>query len=208
MKKFITAISMQVTGQLGKYRYQAVGNGRLDMEEPTSFPIVTAINGYVEPGEQCQVIAVVVDTETGRANLAVLEEELKALAQRKSIPMPQVVTIAIPEDEAVAVHAETFRRIAILLDHDDELFACLTFGTKPLSEAIRMAVQYGYRVRRNASITCVVYGQIIRQGPDRSQWYGLVHDETALLRLDEIVRLLAERKVEHPDEILDTLLAL
>lgn len=208
MKKFITVIPLQVKGQLECYRYEAVGNDRLSMEEATSFPILTAVQGYVEPGENSQVIAVVIDTESGRVNLSVLEQQLQALADHCGIPCPELVTVEIPEDEAVATHAATFRKLIDHLDDDDELFACLTFGTKPLSEAVRMAVQYAYRVKRNASISCIVYGQIIRPDDDRTHWYGRVHDETALLRLDEIVRLLADQGVENPGAVLDTLMAL
>ena len=208
MKKFITVVPLQVSGQLERYHYEAVGNSRLVMEEAVSFPILTAVNGYVEPNEPSKVIAVVTDTESGQANLSVLSEELKALSQRKGIICPTLETLAIPLSEAVSAHAETFRKLIRYLDDDDELFGCLTFGTKPLSEAVRMAIQYAYRVKKNASISCIVYGEIVRTGADRSQWFGRVHDETALLRLDEIVRLLADQGVDHPDDVLDGLLAL
>lgn len=208
MKKFITVVPLQVKGQLECYHYEAIGNDRLFMEEATSFPILTAVQGYVEPGESFQVIAVVMNSESGRVNLAVLEQQLQVLAECRGIPCPELVTVEIPDDEAVATHAATFRKLIDHLKNDDELFACLTFGTKPLSEAVRMAVQYAYRVKRNVSISCIVYGQIIRPDDDRSHWFGRVHDETALLRLDEIVRLLADQGVENPGAVLDTLLAL
>ena len=89
----------------------------------------------------------------------------------------------------------------------DELFGCLTYGTKPLSEVVRMSIQYAYRVKKNASICCIVYGQIIRNSASEAK-DSLVHDETALLRLDEIVRLLADQGVENPSGVLDALLAL
>lgn len=208
MKKFITVVPLQVEGQLDRYHYDAVGNERLSMEEKTSFPIITAIHGYVERDERTQVIAVVIDTPIGRANLAALEQELTALSERSGIPCPELVIISAPEDEAVSSHAATFRKLIDHLEDGDELFACLTFGTKPLSEAVRMAVQYAYRVKHNASIACIVYGQIVRPSKDKSQWYGRVHDETALLRLDEIVRMLADQGVRDPSGVLDTLLAL
>lgn len=208
MKKFVTVVPLQVKGQLESYRYEAVGNRRLSMEEKTRFPILTAVNGYVEPGERSQVIAVTIDTESGRDNLVHLQEELEQLSRRRGIVCPELVVLLIPEDESVTTHAATFRKLIEHLEDDDELFACLTFGTKPLSEAVRMAVQYAYRVKKNVSISSIVYGQIVRTGEDRSQWFGRVHDETALLRLDEIVRLLADQGVENPGGVLDTLLAL
>lgn len=208
MKKFITVVPLQIRGQLGRYHYEAVGNRRLSMEEATSFPILTAVQGYVTPGEASQVIAVVIDTESSWVNLELLKQQVETLSQSKGFPCPELVTVKVPEDESVATHAATFRRLIDLLQEDDELFACLTFGTKPLSEAVRMAVQYAYRVKRNASISCIVYGQISRPHDGSDSVRAYVHDETALLRLDEIVRLLADRKVENPGAVLDGLLAL
>ena len=101
-----------------------------------------------------------------------------------------------------------FQRLIDCVEDNDDLFACITFGTKPLSMAVRMAVQYAYRVKRNVSIPCIVYGSITRSGRDASTWTANVYDETALIRLDEIVRMLAERGVEHPRETIDRILEL
>ena len=86
--------------------------------------------------------------------------------------------------------------------------SCITFGTKPLSMAVRMAVQYAYRVKRNTSISCIVYGQIDRPSRDPSTWRAYVYDETALVRLDEIVRVLADRGVADPGAVISSVLAL
>lgn len=45
LKKFITAVPLQPEGKLEEYCYAAVGNQRLQMQEKTSFPIITAIQG-------------------------------------------------------------------------------------------------------------------------------------------------------------------
>ena len=62
---------------------------------------------------------------------------------------------------------------------------------------------------RNRTIDCIVDGQIDRSaGSDRSLWTGKVYDETGLVRLDEIVRLMADQKVANPKGILRDILAL
>ena len=43
---------------------------------------------------------------------------------------------------------------------------------------------------------------------DRSTWTGRVYDMTALVQLDEIVRMLADRGVEDPKAVIDSVLAL
>lgn len=208
MKKFFTVIPLQVPGQLSRYRYEPVGNTRLGMEEETSFPILTAVHGYARPGEPFRVIAVVADSEVGRANCQALREELEALCEKYGLTCAGVEEVTVPSDESVSAHAATFQKLISYAEDEDELFACITFGTKPLSMAVRMAVQYAYRVKRNTSITCIVYGQIDRPSRDMSTWRAYVYDETALVRLDEIVRVLADRGVADPGAVIQRVLAL
>ncbi len=88
MKKFITVIPLQVQGQLRRYHYQAVDNSRLQMDGPTSFPILTAVNGYVQPGEEFRLLAIAADSEDGRRNCAVLRS-LSGCAGRRAAPAPR-----------------------------------------------------------------------------------------------------------------------
>lgn len=208
MKKFFTVIPLQVPGQLSRYRYEPVGNTRLGMEEETSFPILTAVHGYAQPGEPFQVIAVVANSEVGRANCQALRQELEALCGKYGLTCAGVEEVTVPSDESVSTHAATFQKLIAYAEDEDELFACITFGTKPLSMAVRMAVQYAYRVKRNTSITCIVYGQIDRPSRDPSTWRAYVYDETALVRLDEIVRVLADRGVADPGAVISSVLDL
>lgn len=208
MKKFFTVIPLQVSGQLSQYRYEPVGNTRLGMEDETSFPILTAVHGYVQPGELFQVIAVMADSEVGRVNCQALRKELEALCGKYGLICAGVEEVLVPVDESVSTHAATFQKLIAYAEDEDELFACITFGTKPLSMAVRMAVQYAYRVKRNTSISCIVYGQIDRPSREPSTWQAYVYDETALVRLDEIVRVLADRGVANPGTVIQRVLAL
>ena len=205
MKKFFTVIPLQKLGQLKPQQYLAVGNTLLQMDAETCFPILTAVSGYVLPGEEFRLIAVMTDTEDGRRNRDTLQQELEQLCRRKGLMCPQIETISVEADERVAAHVATFQKLIDLVDDDDELFACMTFGTKPLSTVVQMAVQYAYRVKRNASVTCIVYGQIDRTGGESK---AFVYDMTALIQLDELVRVLADRGVTNPKETIDRILAL
>lgn len=206
MKKFFTSIPLQKKGGLAAYQYEAVGNEKLRMERATCFPILTAVQGYVEPGESFRLIAVSPETEDGRRNLEALRGELAALCEEKGLVCEKgVELVAAPENERVASHTGTFQRLIDYVEDEDELFACITFGTKPQSMALLMAVRYAYRVKKNTSLGCIVYGQVDRSvQPERPY----VYDETALVQMDEIVRLLAERGVTNPKAVIDSLLQL
>lgn len=209
MKKFFTVIPLQSEDKLDSYCYKAMENKRLAMEEKTAFPIMTVINGYLEPGETSQVIVVLTDIENVRRNYPRFLDELQQLCERKGLVQPEIKEIVVPLDDSVNAQIDLFQKLIEYTEDGDELFACITYGDKPISMAVRMAVQYAYRVMRNTTIDCIVYGQIDRSaGSDRSLWTGKVYDETGLVRLDEIVRLMADQKVANPKGILRDILAL
>lgn len=210
MKKFYSIISLQpdLDQEVSAYHYQAVGNAKLQLDHKTRFPIITALEGYTQPGEEVAVIAVVPDMELGRRNLELFRQEVEEVCRNKQLSCAGVQVVTVPTDDRVATHVATFQKLLDFAADGDELFCCMTYGTKPLSTALMMAVQYAYRVKENTTISCIVYGQIFRPGDDRSAWAASVYDMTALVQLDEIVRVLADRGVENPKAVIDSILAL
>lgn len=211
MKKFFTNIPLQLPGQLTSGVYEAVDNQRLSMDAPTRFPILTAVNGYAEPGEEFRVIAITGDTETERHNLDLLREELNALCERRGIKCPKgVETVSAAADQRVASHVSVFEKLITLTEDNDELFACLTYGTKPQSMALLTAIRYAYRLKKNTTVSCIVYGNVDREQRDgkRVETGRQVYDETAMAQLDEITRMLAERGVEDPEKAIQQILSL
>lgn len=210
MKKFFTNIPQAPADRLKGYVYAPAGNERLGMDTKTSFPILSAVNGYAEAGEEIRVIAVETREGGGPENLERLRQELAGLCGKTGIRCPcGVETVPPAEGEQVARHVETFRRLIDLVDDGDELFACITYGTKPASMALLAAVRYAYRVKRNTSVPCIVYGHVerVREG-DTLRETARVCDETALLQVDEMVRLLADSGVRDPRAALDAVLSL
>lgn len=206
MKKFYTAIPLQVGG-LVPYLYEPRGNEILRTNRKTAFPILAAAEGYCKKGEEFQLIAVGTDVPVIRENLEYLRHELEQLNQDRGL-QGKLIPVLVPDDSSVATQAATFQKLIEYAEEDDELFACMTYGTKPLSTALMMAVQYAYRVKKNTIISCVVYGEVQRESTDQTQWTGILHDMTALIRLDELVWRLAERKVQNPKAAIDAILSL
>ncbi len=207
MKKFFTAIPLQGPGQLHSQIYQAVGNTKLQLDQAVSFPILTAVNGYAESDDDIRVIAVVTDNTDARRNLGIFQDELNTICQKNGAHCSNgVEPVFIPEDDRVENQMSTFQKLIDFVDDDDELFLCMTFGTKPISQAMMMAIQYAYRVKRNASISCVVYGGLVRQ--EGKVVGSCAYDMTALVQMDEIVRKLADHGVTNPKEMIDRILSL
>lgn len=203
MKKFITRIPLQLNGNLKGTHYQAVGNEKLQMSDTTAFPIITAIQGYVGPGEMFEVYALGCDTEPENENFRLLCEEVRSICEKKNIVCSGVKRIMLELDQSVIAQTRNFQELIRYVEDDDELYACMTFGTKPQSIVMIMGIKYAYRIKKNVSIGCILYGE-----KDHKTGEGKVYDMTALIQLDEVVRVLAEQRVENPQNIIQMILDL
>lgn len=210
MKKFFTIIPLQQPGQLTSGVYKAVDNQRLAMAEPARFPILTAVNGYVEPGEQFYMIAIGGKSEAEQKNLALLREEIDLLCERRGIQCLGVEFVETSSDQRVAANISLFEKLIALTADHDELHVCITYGKKTQPMAVLAAIRYAYRLKKNVSIKCIVYGNIDRETRDGKmvEVGRQVYDETAMAQLDEITRMLAERGVENPEEAIKMILSL
>ena len=197
MKKFIMVTPQQPDGMLRSVRYEAVDNELLGFGD-THFPILPAINGYTQEGETVKVVTITQDYLHCYRNLETLREELRALEQSRGIRI-EVESVVVPYDSGVLSVVHCFQELIDRIGDGDRLFACMTFGTKPIPVALTMALQYAYRIKNDVSVECCVYGDLDRTAePPRPR----IFDITSLVKLDEIVRLLAEQKVSHPEDII------
>ena len=154
MKKFICVIPRQKAGDLSNVRYQAQGNRALDYPGTTRFPVIPLIWGYGQEGEEIRVIALSADYDNCRCNLELLKEELEALCKDRGLSCPKgVEVVEVPFDESLDSHIATFQKLIDRTEDGDDLYACLTFGSKPTPLVEVMAMQYAYRVHRDVTIT-------------------------------------------------------
>ena len=183
--------------------YQAAGNRRLMYHQKTRFPLIPVINGYAKEGEEIRVIAVTPDTKSAWHHVEQLKEELAVLQEQKKFICRGVESVRVTYAGDVETQIEIFQKLLPFVEDGDILFGCLTYGNKPMPIAELMAIQYGYRVLRNVSIGCLVYGELDHSKEEAPM---TLFDITALIQLDEIVRVLAERKVRDPRAILERLI--
>ena len=206
MKTFFTIIPLQGKYDLECCYYQAVDNQDLQMDTATCFPIMTALHAYAKPGEELRIVAVLSNVENCETNLKKFREEVADMSRKIGFTYPRgIEVVAAPADAGVRSHIETFQRLIEVVEDNDKLYACMTFGTKPLSQILIMAIQYAYRLLDNASISCLVYGRIDRDGSVFKGAY--VNDMTALIQMDEITRLLAEHKVKNPRTVIEKIIS-
>lgn len=208
MKKFIMITPLQpVTAErdgLRCNRYEAVGNERLRFDKDTRFPLMAVINAYAEPNEEIRVITVTPDTDSARIHEQQLRDELASLQEEKGFFCRGVEAIPITYAGDVDTQMELFRKMLPVFEEGDTLYACLTYGNKPMPIAELMAIEYAYRVVEDVAIGCLVYGELDHSAGEPAPMR--IFDITSLIRLDEIVRLLAEHRVAEPMSIINRIL--
>ena len=200
MKKFFMVTPQQLPGNLNAVHYEPQGNSLLEYGD-NRFPIVPVINGYADEGETVKLITITYAYDSCAGNLAALEQELRSLKEVRNIDC-SIESVEVPADDSVPAALHVFQELVNRTEDDDVLHACITFGSKPMPLILVMAMQYAYRLKRNASIDCIVYGAIDFNDDKRAK----IYDMTALVKLDEIVRVLADRNVENPESIIAQIL--
>lgn len=208
MKKFIMITPLQPVTTTRDFlqcsRYEAVGNERLRFDKSTRFPLMAVINAYAEPNEEIRVLTVTPDTDSARIHEQQLRDELASLQEEKGFICRGVEAIPITYAGDVDTQLELFRKLLPYFEEGDTLYACLTYGTKPMPIAELMAIEYAYRVVEDVAIGCLVYGELDHSAGEPAPMR--IFDITSLIRLDEIVRMLAEHRVSDPINIINRIL--
>ena len=187
MKKFLMVASQLSEHMLMEYTYEPMDNSDLEYG-PTHFPAIPLLNAYVEEGEEIQVITVTYDIPECHRNLGVLEEEIKKVCADKAATY-SIDSIEVPFDDSIGAILNVYQELIARVDDGDDLYADITYGSKPMPIVLTMALQYAYRMKDNVSIEGVVYGQVNHSSEEKD---AKIYDVTALVQLDEIVRLMAD----------------
>lgn len=199
MKKFIMCCPMQ---KVNKVVYKANGNNRLEYNKETAYPMLNMMNGYIDNGESVEVILVCPEYDNCRDNKAKIEAEISELAKDKNFSY-EIKIVSTPYSETIETHLKRFTDTISLINDNDTLFICNTYGSKPTPIIQTMVANYAYRALNNVTIGCIVYGQY-----DHETGKSTIYDITALFHMDEIVNNLAKLKVKNPSDKIRQILSL
>ena len=201
MKKFLM-VTPQLSGdRLVEHEYQPVDNADLACG-PTHFPAIPLLSAYIEDGDTIKVITVTYDTFNCHRNLALLESEVLRTCKAKNVSS-EIESIEVPFDDSIKAILNVYQQLISRVDDGDDLYADITYGSKPMPIVLTMALQYAYRTKENVSIECVTYGQISHHKETQD---AKIYDVTALVQLDEIVALMADGNVSDPAAVINLIL--
>lgn len=192
MKKFVTAIPLQMKKELSSSVYQAVGNKSLQYDKEIAFPIIAVMNAYVAEGETAEILAIKQNDKRTDRNYEIFKEQVEAFMDDKKC-MCRITVISVPYEEVVDTHLYTFAKLIEKIEEGDELYACMTYGSKPVPIVEMLALNYAYQVMERTSVECVVYGQFNHETGDMK-----IYDVSSLFFMDEIVKRISDLKPSDP----------
>lgn len=205
MKKFFTVAPLQrVTS--GELCYVAVNNSKLQYDVPNCFPLLPLIYGYVEAGEAVELFVLTTqDHEIATENYQTINREATKLCGELGASCV-VNRIGIPFDETVESHLETFKTLIGKISDGDTILADMTYGPKCLAIILMMAMNYGYRVCKDCTIECFVYGS--KDFRDGHPCGKRIFDITSLFLMDQIVNELAKSGNRNPMKAIESILTI
>lgn len=199
-KKYLTSIARQKiidTPDAG-FPYQPVGSEEL-MYEPTSFPILALMNASLNEGDRASLISLrlnpVNSSDLSEINFNKLSEEAERLCKSKGTTL-NIVDFRVSNDETINAQLNLFSRLISEFENGDNVFADLTYGTKPQMLSQLFALNYISEALKDASVGRVVYGSLdftVVPGTNRKR----IYDITPLFMMNRIVNRLGE--FGHPD---------
>lgn len=212
-KTFICTIPFQgknaKTGEdmLKPVVYEPSGNSKLEYGE-TRFPIIPVINGYAEHGDKIRVVAIITEGDNFRHNYETyFVPEIIAITEKNQYDFAGIEVVNTPDSEGIEAQLALFADLIGIIGDDEEISACITYGTKPTPIVQLMALNYAYKLKPGASVGCVAYGRFLHND-ENGHGIGRIYDQTTLFYMNSIVNRLAEMKAPNPEKAIRAMLGL
>ena len=182
----------------------------INEESAYDFPLSYLIENEVVDGDTVEIITAVEhgegNTQTAADNYAVYVQEVKdILADRKiDLHFTEVETSKDFEDKTFT---KFFKRIANLLQEEDEIYADFTFGMKAYSLSMFIALAYAVKAAVNIELRCLLYAQKYTgtDAADTKETSELC-DITSLFYLDAIAGNAKSGQKQDLDEVMDLII--
>lgn len=203
MKKIITVAPMQPVASEGEC-YVAVNNGRLQYDEPSCYPVLALISGYIKQGEEVEIYVLTTEEHDQCSKNYYEQEQLIHALCHKIGASCTVSRIPVPFNESPTTHLRTFKALLDRIGDGDIVYADMTYGSKCLAIVLMMSLNYAYQSCKNCTVECFIYGsKDFRQNAEKGK---RIFDVTALFLMDQIVNELAKSGNKNPKRAIEAIL--
>lgn len=182
----------------------------INEESAYDFPLSYLIENEVVDGDTVEIITAVEhgegDAKNSVTNYALYVKEVNKILQNRNIELhfTEVETNKKFEDKTFT---KFFKRIAGLLQEDDEVYADFTFGMKAYSLSMFIALAYVVKAAENINLRCLLYSQKFT-GTDNAEnkKTSELCDITSLFYLDAIAGNAKSGQKQALDEVMDMII--
>lgn len=182
----------------------------INEESAYDFPLSYLIENEVVDGDTVEIITAVEhgegDAKNSVTNYALYVKEVNKILQNRNIELhfTEVETNKKFEDKTFT---KFFKRIAGLLQEDDEVYADFTFGMKAYSLSMFIALAYVVKAAENINLRCLLYSQKFT-GTDnaKNKKTSELCDITSLFYLDAIAGNAKSGQKQALDEVMDMII--
>ena len=182
----------------------------INEESAYDFPLSYLIENEVVDGDTVEIITAVEhgegDAKNSVTNYALYVKEVNKILQNRNIELhfTEVETNKKFEDKTFT---KFFKRIAGLLQEQDEVYADFTFGMKAYSLSMFIALAYVVKAAENINLRCLLYSQKFT-GTDNAEnkKTSELCDITSLFYLDAIAGNAKSGQKQALDEVMDMII--
>ncbi len=170
------------------------------------FMLSYLVDLYVEENEEAAIILCHTKEKTALENRESLKKEIAGILDGKHVKYTFTDIVQDVDFDASSFDA-FFKKIAKELKDEDQLHMDVTFGLKPYSISMFIALAYAVKSARNAKLKVMTYAQKYRGESDvENTNVSKIYDITSLFYLNEMAANLHEGEKSHADKILDVLI--
>lgn len=159
MKRYITVIPIQDPVFLTKGIYEPIGDAPLIQKtRKVRFPILIPMENSAVQGDNIHITVILMDHDRVRTNYESFKQDLEKLKAEIGFSF-EITEIHTPYAEDTETHLQLFKDLIDTFSDGEEIYACITYGTKPVPMILMMALTYAYKFCKDCMIESIVYGQ-------------------------------------------------
>lgn len=132
-------------------------------ENRYDFPMTYLIDDKVKANDEIVIITAIQQDSGNNVNNATVnykkyKAEVEKILQERNVNF-KFEEIMLTENFDSLTFNKFFKQVAVLINDNDQLFVDVTFGMKPYSISLFVAVAYAEKAARNVDVDTIIYAQ-------------------------------------------------
>lgn len=132
-------------------------------ENRYDFPMTYLIDDKVKANDEIVIITAIQQDSGNNVNNATVnykkyKAEVEKILQERNVDF-KFEEIMLTENFDSLTFNKFFKQVAVLINDNDQLFVDVTFGMKPYSISLFVAVAYAEKAARNVDVDTIIYAQ-------------------------------------------------